>query len=410
MQSKPLYHYYGGVDIKAKSSETVTLLINPIQYIPSGQYKVEIDIDSINTGVSTKEFLIVEIKPSENTPQREYMASVGKTVEMPSKIDPRNNIPVRIKLQNRNPKNITELKISAIGNSFQKDIITKLEPLAQKTIELNISINPVTIPQKDTITWTFETENKNIDPEIRQTLEILAYSDIRSDDQSVKNEFLKTTETITFFNNGNTRDTKHFELKSNFLTRMLAKTEPKATIISSEGGEFSSWDIPIEPQAQASITITRSYRVPFIIFIAIVIGIVLYYILRSPIKLRKEVAVIGFEEGGISDLKVILHVKNRTSRNFDKVIIADKVPSIARIVKASEVGSLTPTKTVQTKDGVIIKWEFEGLEKHEERVFSYTIKSKLSILGKMHMPPASAKFYYSNKERKTRSNIVAVNA
>ncbi len=408
VQSRPLYHYYGGIDIKGKSSQTVTLLINPIQYIPSGQYKIEIDIDSITTGVSQKEFLIIEIKPTEQAQKKEYMASVEKAVEMPSKIDPRNKIPVKIRLTNRNPKNITELTINAKGNTVQQAIATDLEPLEQKTLELNISIDPLTTPQKDVVTWTFTTQKKSLDPEIKQALEILPYSDIQTKKTETQNEFLKTVFTATFINKGNSIGQKNVEQKTNIFGRLFLKTEPKANLISKADGEYFSWDLSIKPQAERTIEVTRSYRIPFALIVLIISGIAAYYIFRSPVKIRKEVAVIGFEEGGISDMKVILHVKNRTGRNYEKVVVTDKVPSIAKLVKASEVGSLTPTKTIQTKDGLLIKWELEGLEKHEERVFSYTIKSKLSILGNMRLPRASARFFFQNKERKTKSNVVGV--
>ena len=124
--------------------------------------------------------------------------------------------------------------------------------------------------------------------------------------------------------------------------------------------------------------------------------------------IRKEVAVIGIEEGGISDLKVILHVKNRTGKNFDRITIVDKIPTIATVLKTTEVGSLTPTKITQTKEGILVKWELEKLEKYEEMVFSYTIKSRLSILGGLRLPQATARFFHENKERRTASGAVAV--
>ncbi len=407
VQSKPLYHYYGGVDIKPKSSETVNLLINPIKYIPSGQYKIEVDISSMTTGVTQKEFLIIEIKPSSQAQKKEYLASIEKTIEMPSKIDPRNKLPVKIKLSNRNPKNITELTITAQGNTVSERIVTNLNPLEQKTIEINASLNPIAVPQKDLITFTFSSENKQLEPEIKQNVEILPYSDIQTEKTETKKEFLKTNFLATYINKGNSIGQKTVEQKTNIFGRLFLETEPKADLTSKADGEYLLWELAIEPQSQKTISITRSYRLPFALFVLAIAGVIAYYIFRSPVKIRKEVAVIGFEEGGISDMKVILHVKNRTGKNFDKVVVTDRVPTIAKLVKASEVGSLTPTKTIQTKDGLLIKWELEGLEKHEERVFSYTIKSKLSILGNMSLPHAGVRFFYQNKERKTKSNNVA---
>ncbi|MBI2142267.1 hypothetical protein HYU15_02120 [Candidatus Woesearchaeota archaeon] len=97
VQSKPLYHYFGGVDIKRKSSQTVTLLINPIKPLPAGQYRVEIDIESLNTEIIDKKYIAINIKPS-SVAFRDYSAAVIKKVDMPQKIDPRQKITVAIEL------------------------------------------------------------------------------------------------------------------------------------------------------------------------------------------------------------------------------------------------------------------------------------------------------------------------
>ncbi len=406
VQSRPMHQYFGGVDVKGRSSETVTLLINPIQYIPSGQYKVEVDFESINTGVAQREFLIIEIKPSTQT-AKDYMASVGKTVTMPQKTDPRNKVPVKVELINRNPKNITTLEIAAKGNTVQKKTTTQLQPLEQKSVDIELQLDPLTSPQKDTITWTFTANGNALEPDIKQTLEILPYTDMQKEKGDAK-EFLKTTYSTTYTNKGNSAASQTVEWKTSIIERLFTNTEPKAYVISKSDGQYFLWSLSLGPQEKATVKVTKSYRPLFVLFTIAVLITALYYIFRSPVKIRKEVTVIGYEEGGISDLKVILHVKNRSRRNYDKIIISDKVPAIAHIVKASEVGSLTPTKTMQTKDGAIIRWELEKLEPSEERVFSYTVKSKLSILGKMRFPHASAKFSYDNKERKTRSNSSTV--
>ncbi len=406
MQSDPLYHYFGGVDVKGKSSQTVKLLINPIQNLPTGRYRIEIEIDSLSSGITQKVFPVVELQGT--TPPKDYIASVAKTVTVPDKIDPRKTLTARIDLQNRNPKRIPQLEINAKGELFQDTIITNLEPLEKKTIFQNITINPLTKPRNDTITWTFSTSEKQLEPSISHGIEIVAYSQIIETTEEKNSEFLKTTTTLGFRNDGNTIAKKNFETPTNIISRIFTSTDPAASVINSPDGNFLSWELNLKPQETKTIKIVESYRPILLFLILCALIAALYFLFRSPVTVKKEVAVIGIEEGGISDLKVILHVKNRTGKNFDRITIVDKIPTIATVLKTTEVGSLTPTKITQTKEGILVKWELEKLEKYEEMVFSYTIKSRLSILGGLKLPQATARFFHENKERKTASGAVAV--
>ena len=144
--------------------------------------------------------------------------------------------------------------------------------------------------------------------------------------------------------------------------------------------------------------------------LSIIAGIILYYFMRSPVMLKKEAIVIGTKEEGISDIKVVLHIKNRSSNVFDKIVITDRLPHIAELSKESETGTINPTSVTRSeKKGVILKWELPGLERFEERIISYKIKSKLSILGGFTLPLAVIRFYdKKGRERMSKSRKVIV--
>lgn len=407
VQSKPLYHYFGGVDIKRRSSQTVILLINPIQPLPAGQYMVELDIESINTEIVDKKYVAINIKPS-SVAFREYSAAVIKKVDTPQKIDPRQKVTATIELTNKNPKNIDLLLITARSSIINATITTSLAPLEKKTISREFAISPLTPPQKDTLVWRFTFDNITLEPDIRQGFEIIGYAELKEEKLPSQSTFLKTTEETRYFNDGNTVAYKTLEKRTNILRRLFTSTEPKAAVVSKPEGSYLLWDLAVKPQQTATVRVVESYRPLFALFVAAVLLAVLYYVFRSPVAIRKEAAVISLEEEGISDMKVVLHVKNRGSKGYDRLIIADKVPVIANIEKEAGIGTLKPVKVTSTKDGTIIKWELDHLERHEERVLSYRIKSKLSILGTFSLPACRAKFYDEGKERKTSSNAVRV--
>ncbi len=86
--------------------------------------------------------------------------------------------------------------------------------------------------------------------------------------------------------------------------------------------------------------------------------------------------------------------------------ISDKVPHLAEVLKDFEVGVLHPSKILKhPSKGTIIKWEIEQLDAGEERIMTYSVQTKLSILGNIKVQGAIAKFdTEAGKTRAYKSN------
>ena len=105
------------------------------------------------------------------------------------------------------------------------------------------------------------------------------------------------------------------------------------------------------------------------------------------------------QDSGISKMKVLLHVKNRTGKVIDNILVTDRIPHIAEIIKDFEVGTLKPEKMIKhEKQGVLLRWTFSQLEPYEERIITYMVKTKLNIVGGFCLPSAMVKF--KNKKKK----------
>ena len=75
------------------------------------------------------------------------------------------------------------------------------------------------------------------------------------------------------------------------------------------------------------------------------------------------------------------------------------------IDKDFKVGSLHPEKIVRhAKKGTLLKWNLGDMEKGDERVLSYKVKSRLTILGSFTLPAAVCKFAVKTKHRVVYSN------
>ena len=141
----------------------------------------------------------------------------------------------------------------------------------------------------------------------------------------------------------------------------------------------------------------------------IIVAIVLYFVFRSPLVVRKSVANVAMSEGGISQIKVVVRVKNRASKPIADIEVMDNVPHIADVQRELEIGSIQPHAILKhPKKGLMIRWNVENLEAGEERVLSYKMKSRLSILGEFNLQAATARAKVGNKVIISNSNRVSV--
>ena len=81
-------------------------------------------------------------------------------------------------------------------------------------------------------------------------------------------------------------------------------------------------------------------------------ALVAYLLLRSPIVLKKKAKIVNTKEGGISELKIILSVKNRSGKHVNNVRIIDIIPRLAEFIEKVYEGTLNP----------INEWSFPSTE------------------------------------------------
>jgi 3-deoxy-D-arabino-heptulosonate 7-phosphate (DAHP) synthase len=130
---------------------------------------------------------------------------------------------------------------------------------------------------------------------------------------------------------------------------------------------------------------------------------------RSPVTARKTAANISLKEGGVSELKIVLNVSNRSNNKLRNIEVIDRIPNIADLEKGLTIGTLHPTKILKhERKGTIIKWVIDNLDAGDERVISYKIKSHLSILGEFSLTPTIVKFNFKGKEIITHSNSLGI--
>lgn len=384
----------GGMRVPAKSSRTETLVLSPSKFLSPGIQKLHIIVRDSTIGESVHSYPSVNLKSAISTiTQYLEIDPVVPLVDLPEKIDPRSEFIATINMKNRNTENLTKFTILLKSNLIDEEFPVELEPSEKRTATYSIRLDPNTPPQKDLLRVTFMVGETKLSPVITRNLEVVGYAMVK-EERSESGFFLKKTVQLKYYNDGNEPETRHVEVETSLLQSIFTKTEPKAFKIRKQGKEFLAWDLSFEPQETRVITYTVNYIPLALIIIVIIIGVVLYYVLRSPVVVRKEAFTIGTTDEGISEIKVLLHLKNRTDRSFEKAVLVDRIPDIVVVSKEVKPGTLPPTKVYRhEKEGTVVKWELGAIEKREERIISYKIKSKLAIIGGVRLPPSLLKFF-----------------
>jgi hypothetical protein len=278
----------------------------------------------------------------------------------------------------------------------------------RKQLVFPVKLPKLTAPQKDTLHVTaLVQDGDQIIPFTAEPIdyEIIEYGEISSA-VVIQEGFLRTEKVYTLENTGNAKKTKEFALKTALFPSWFTTSTPAGRSIVKTDGLYDAWDITLDVGEKTTIRVITNYRPLLFVFGILSIAIIAYYVFRSPLIVRKSAVVIAAKEGGMSELKVLIEVSNRSSKPVKMVSVLDKVPHIAEVAHDFDIGTLRPSKVTHLPNkGTLIKWTLDELDGGEERVITYRIHSKLSILGQMRLPVAVTKFHVGNRERKTKSNI-----
>lgn len=407
VSTSPIYVYQTqfGLEISKKSTDTFQLFLKPLSTLTPGIYTVPYFIESKNTKEIINRTLYVIIRPAGKF-FGEYAPALRANLEINNNglIDPRNPAVLSVKLENLNPLNYSELVIDLTSDLFSRQIKTSLYPLEQKTETIEIQLDPVQPPRRETVVATIRW-GPEVLKTVKKSLEIISYSELILS-ESEKSGFLKKVEKRVYTNVGNVERKEKVFVEVSGFNKVFSKTNPEAKVEKKDNKIFLTWEMDLNPQERYEITIRYNYRLPFFLLLAVVIGVVLYFYFRSPVLIRKEGEIVQVTSGGITEVKILLYIRNRSKHQVSKIKVMDKIPNIADVKDEFIVGTMKPVKIVRhDKKGTLMEWEIPLLDAFEERIISYKIKSKLSIVGFFNLPPAIVKF----RDEKQRERVAVSN-
>jgi hypothetical protein len=390
--------------VMPQSNRTVEFYVSPLQIDSLGVYDVNLQVKRENTEESSSTPVRINIvSPDAGV----YVETVLASIIMDSQINPAKPIPIKIRINNQNAVDYPDLRITLESDLFSDSFKANLGKKEKKTIELVKNIDADTPPGTDTIVVTVTANNKTLDTEVKR-VEIIKFRklDTRTD---TTNKFLKQVNEITYMNSGNIAYEATVRVKTSILESLFTSSFPKG-FTQKEGNErFLALKVNIPAGEQLKWRVTKNYFTLLVITVLVAILVILYFGYRTPLVIRKTATNIVFKEGGVSELKIVLHVKNRGKERLNEIHIIDRVPNIADLEGGISIGTLHPMKVLKhEKKGTIIKWLIDRLEPEDERVITYKMKSHLPILGAFTLQQAVGSYNFKNKKQIAHSNSLDI--
>lgn len=237
-------------------------------------------------------------------------------------------------------------------------------------------------------------EGQNLRGEYSTELKVVESSELLETTSTDKG-FLSSREVIVKTNEGNKDVQKEVKYPISWFRRMFTSVDPKPVILK-EDKTYYYWSFYLKPKESYVIKINTDYKILFVALTLIGLAVLIFlYLKYKTVSIRKSIFKIK-EEEGVSKLKVLLHIKNRTNKELHSLKVIDLLPNTIKLDE--DFGTLKPEHIQKGSHGMRVIWEIPILESGEERVISYKIKSKLHIVGSMSLPSAVVQYHGKNRK------------
>lgn len=316
------------------------------------------------------------------------------TPALPREITPGKKIPYTIQFKNQINQKFEALDLFITSPVYSEKSSLNLAPYESTTEAFTFNVDSLTASGEYTLSARLFKGNEIVGEKVLK-FNVIESPELSTDKQ-IKKSFLSSSLTFLYKNIGNQQIEKSVTYpKISFFKRIFTSVSPKARVIEESGKDYYAWDFLLEPGESYTIQIETSYLWLFILCILILVGFGLFYYLRTRhIVIKKSVFKIK-EPDGVSKLKVLLHVINKTTSETHQIRVIDLLPNMVALDE--DFGSLRPTHIQKGLSNIRLIWEIPVLEPKEERVISYKVKPKMHLVGRVGLPAASVQYHGKNK-------------
>lgn len=374
----------GTFDLPTGTS-TITIKVYPTKEIRKvdGFYTFEYQLKGVYSGLYTDTLMIKIV------PLKEAISVL-----------PRNLLPgdkeEKIAIKNTENTNLEDVEIKLKSEFFEYSTTVSLKPYEQVEITVPVDVEGSKGLEAGQYIVTAEVSMSGAKTRIEGTLNYLEKEGTSIVEES--SGILMRRKTITKTNEGNVAVNAKIQSSKDIVTRLFTVHSIEPTAVSRKGLIVNyEWDKSLKPADSFTVVTTTNYTFPFILIVLVIIASSmarLYY--QTNVTLSKRVSYVK-TKGGEFALKVTLRV--HAKKAAENIQIIDRIPASTQIY---EKFGTKPDKIDPSTRRLI--WTIGRLNSGEERVYSYIIYSKLNIVGRFELPPATAVYEKDDKSHEVFSN------
>ncbi len=367
--------------LEAPRGKTVSMLVyvKTLSSATEGKtYELPIEIQStLDDNILIKESLYVRVLPANQL--------ITIQTALPADIKPGKKTPFVLTFINKGNIVVDNAEVYITSPVYTDSRILTFKPGIDVEETFNLQVDEDTAPETYPLTIRIyqHDEIKGV-----YTTEItVGENEKLLETKDTEERFLKKTITLTYDNKGNYPVEKKVIYPIQGFQRFFTSTEPSATY---DTGNYY-WQFTVNRGKSIILTITTNYFTPLLIFILIIlIGYVSWYFYNKRLHINKRVFKIKHDvEEGMSEMKIVVHVKNKTGTTLNNARLIDLVPSY--VILSKDYPTLKPDHIQQgSSGGLRLIWDIGTLAPAEERIISYKIKTKLGDMIKIHLPGCNA--------------------
>lgn len=384
------------IELKGHEKKDVKVMVKLKKDIPYDEnYATFVKVESLSEPkVEADHYIVVRVvSPSD---------ILGISASVPGKVAPGAELAVDLILTNKLNTQLPNVKVYVSSDMFEEE--RPLEFFSQQERKENFKFSLPALTEAGDYNLNIRVYSG--DKLVRKNtfvFTVMENVDVKEKVESTSG-FLVSQTTMVKSNYGNAPVRESFSLELSCMQRLFASYNVAPT---SADGNKVSWTFTINPDRQFTVSAKINYRpLFFAVLVILAFGGVVTFLLTRKVSVRKEILTVKGTADGMSELKVLLHVKNNTRNTIKHLKLMDFLPSI--IHPLTKFATLKPTKMQKGDKGIRLIWEVPELVKGEERIISYEVKSKLGIVGKLMLPHAVLKYKTaSRKAMLVRSNNVS---
>lgn len=395
------------IELGPGRSYTTTLIAQPLdKELNPGIYTLPVTVSS-DHGEDYTQQLKVYLSP--DRPQN-YLPSLTVDVDMGERVVPGEPLSIKLFVENRNPRNLTDLgiQLESDAQDFVQGTIVSVPPLERKTFEFSVTPSAQLQPGDYFLyfIFTYDSETVKIVEERFEVVPVISPFSVQTSSEST---FMKRFTTVQLTNDGNTRNTQVAGVPVSFWEGLFTQGEEQLTRV--DGVRMVAWEVELAPGESVTYQTTTNYRWLLYIGALILLFVIFYFLVQAPVVATKSAQTTRSDNESLSEIKITLEVRNRSKKPLHNLQVTDYVPSIANIDKSLELGTLKPTNVSHGKKRSKVTWKLAELDVGEHRIITYKVRAKLNIVGSFALPRAEIQYHKKgNKRGKAYSNTFQLTA